>query len=361
MRARPGFTLIELSMAMVIGMIVVFAAISMFQTIQRADIIADVRAEEISQLRRTQAVVSRAMGSLLVMSRDEQTQATQARERRDTAEGQLLAGEEIGGSQGGDGEGISGSDFLDALDEIAESYRARLVLEPDPRFEGITMVRQVRIGETALGQPEATVPQRMEVALSAPCVIPSFEDVRRRYRIAQLGLETIDVGSAIDEVGAVRGAFVFRDERRVNDLGLRLFSFWWHPVAGDSIDAMVFEDAGLDPAMIDGAVQLMDEVVWGRWRFYKEGEWREEFQVLGELDLAAYGELELTTSQNHTVSWLFELAWTVGVDPDEESDASDEGESEGEGAGDESGQGEDSETDGGRTREGRGARQGITS
>ncbi|MEO1278269.1 MAG: prepilin-type N-terminal cleavage/methylation domain-containing protein, partial [Planctomycetota bacterium] len=112
MRARPGFTLIELSMAMVIGLIVVFAAISMFQTIQRADAIADVRAEEIYQLRRSQAVVSRAMGSLLVMSRDEQARADQARERRDSAEEQLLAGEEIGGSQGGGGEGLTGSDFL---------------------------------------------------------------------------------------------------------------------------------------------------------------------------------------------------------------------------------------------------------
>ena len=346
MRARPGFTLIELSMAMVIGLIVVFAAISMFQTIQRADAIADVRAEEIYQLRRSQAVVSRAMGSLLVMSRDEQARADQARERRDSAEEQLLAGEEIGGSQGGGGEGLTGSDFLDALDDIAASYRPRLVLEPDPRLDGVAMVRQVRIGDTALGQPEATAPQRMEVALSAPCVIPSFEDERRRYRIAQLGLDTIDIGSSVDEIGAVRGAFVFRDERRVNDLGLRVFSLWWHPVAGDEIDAMEIEEARLDPALIDGAVQLMDEIVWGRWRFYKEGEWREEFQVLGELDLAAYGELELTTSQNHTVAWLFELAWTVGVDPDEE----------------EAGEGEEgeagSQTDDGQTEEAGGGRAG---
>ncbi|MGD1916647.1 MAG: hypothetical protein ACFCBV_10740 [Phycisphaerales bacterium] len=150
----------------------------------------------------------------------------------------------------------------------------------------------------------------------------------------------------MEGVGAVRGALVFRDERRVNDRGLRGFGRWWHPVAGDEIDAMEIEEARLDPALIDGAVQLMDEIVWGRWRFYKEGEWREEFQVLGELDLAAYGELELTTSQNHTVAWLFELAWTVGVDPDEE----------------EAGEGEEgeagSQTDDGQTEEAGGGRAG---
>ena len=216
------------------------------------------------------------------------------------------------------GEGVSAGELLDVLDDQVESFRPRLLLEPDPRLQGVAMVRRVRIGDTALGEPESTTPQRLEVALSAPCVIPSYEDERRRYRIAELGLAPIDVGSAVDEIGAVRGAFVFRDERRVNDLGLRIFSFWWHPVAGDEVDALAMESARLDPALIDGAVQLIDEVVWGRWRFYKKGEWREEFSVLGELDLAAYGELVLTTAQNHTVAWLFELAWTVGVDPEED-------------------------------------------
>ena len=325
---RRGFTLIELSIAMVIGIIVVFAATSMFQAIQRADIIAEVRANEIHQLRRTQAVVSRAMGSLLVMSRDEQLDAERAREARDRAEQGMLDGEPVGGSQGGDGEDVSAGQLLEVLDAQAESYRPRLTLEPDSRLEGISMVRRVRIGETALGDPEPTTPQRLEVALSAPSVVPSYEDERRRYRIAKLGLVPIDVGSAVDEIGAVRGAFVFRDEQRVNGLGLRIFSFWWHPVAGDAIDALAMESARVDPALIDGAVQLIDEVVWGRWRFYKKREWREEFQVLGELDLAAYGELELTTAQNHTVSWLFELAWTIGVDPDEEAEGDEEGEAE---------------------------------
>ena len=68
--------------------------------------------------------------------------------------------------------------------------------------------------------------------------------------------------------------------------------------------------------------------------------------MLGELDLAAYGELELTTSQNHTVSWLFELAWTVGVDPDDEE------------PGDIEEGGASSETEGGETREAGGATAG---
>lgn len=315
---RSAFTLIELTMAMVIGVVVLLAAMGMFQTMERADAIADVRAEEMHQLQRTQAVVSRAMGSLLVMSRQEQQTAEAARRASDQAQEAVAAGSDLGAAQGGS----TAQDTLDDLAATADSFRPRIRLEPDPALQGVAMTRRVRIGETSLGAPESRSPQRLELALSAPCVIPSYVDVERRYRIAELGLAPIELGSTVDEEGAVRGAFVFRDERRTNDLGLRLFSFWWVPVSGDADDALAIEAQELDPAMIDGAVQLMSEVVWGRWRFFKEGEWRESFEVLGELDLAAYGELELTTSQNHTVAWLFELAWTVGTDPD----APDEGE-----------------------------------
>lgn len=338
MPARPAFTLIELSMAMVIGVIVVFAAMGMFQAIDRADAIADVRADEMAQLRRTQAVASRAMGSLLVMSRDDQRRAESALKARDRAERGMLEGDEVGGDQGGGGDPITGDDFIAALEETLSQYQPRLILEQDPRLSDARMTRRVRIGDTALGEPQTRSPQRLELALSAPCVIPSYEDERRRYRIAQLGLAPIDIGSSVDAMGAVRGAFVFRDERRVNELGLRIFSLWWQPIAGDRTSAMEFEAARLDPAMIDGSVLLMDELVWGQWRFYAEKQWHEQFMVRGELDLAAYAELELTTAQNHTVSWLFELAWTIGVEPEDEADAG-EGDAEAADAGSQTGQG----------------------
>ncbi|MFI4883089.1 MAG: type II secretion system protein J [Phycisphaerales bacterium JB064] len=321
--ARSAFTLIELSMAMVIGVVVLLAAMGMFQTIERADAIADVRAAEMHQLQRTQAVVSRAMGSLLVMSRQEQQTADAARRASDQAQEAVAAGSDLGAKQEG-----GTQDTLDAAAALAASFRPRVRLEDDPALQGIRMTRQVRIGDTALGPPEDTIPQRLELALSAPCVIPSYADIERRYLIAELGLVPVEVGSSVDEEGAVRGAFVFRDERRVNNLGQRIFSFWWLPVSGDEDDALAIEAERIDPAMIDGAVQLMDEVVWGRWRFFKKGEWRNTFEVLGELDLAAYGELELTTAQNHTVAWLFELAWTIGIDPDAPAEGEEETETD---------------------------------
>lgn len=322
--ARQGFTLIELAMAIVIGSIILFAGVGMFQTMERADSIADVRAEENSQLQRTQRVVSRAMGSLLVMSRQDQQAASAARTAQEQAEQAVADGRGLGGGQDEAGE----QETLDGLAATVEKYRPRVLLEPDPRLQGVQMVRRVRIGEQGLGPPESRTPQRLELALSAPCVIPSYADEQRRLTIAKLGLRPVEIGSSVDDDGAVRGAFVFRDERRVNQLGLRVFSFWWLPIAGDADDAEAIEAEQLDPAIVDGAVMLMDSVVWARWRFFKETQWREEFRVLGELDLAAYGELELTTSQNVTVSWLFELAWTIGTDPDDEGDGDAEGEEE---------------------------------
>ncbi|MEQ9097463.1 MAG: prepilin-type N-terminal cleavage/methylation domain-containing protein [Phycisphaerales bacterium] len=315
---KPGFTLIELSMAIVIGTVILFAAMGMFHTMERADSIAEVRAEESFQLQRTQRVVSRALGSLLVMSRQEQQTAEAARTAQEQAEAAVADGRGLGGGQGEQSE----QDTLDDLAATASSFRPRVLLEQDPRLRSQPMVRRVRIGQQGLGQPESTMPQRLELALSAPCVLPSYADTLRRMRIAQLGLETVEVGSSVDEEGAVRGAFVFRDERRLNELGLRVFSMWWIPIAGDEGDAELIESEGLDPAFVDGAVMLIDSIVWARWRFFKEGEWRDRFEVLGELDLAAYAELEMTTAQNVTVAWLFELAWTIGTDPDaEEGDA----------------------------------------
>lgn len=333
---RHAFTLIELTMAIVMGTIILFAAMGMFHTMERADAIAEVRAEENTQLKRTQHVANRAMGSLLVMSREDQQAADAAREAREQADGALAEGEQPGAL----------ADALGDTEDLPDLARPRVLLEPDPRLQGVEMTRRVRIGDQGLGAPETTVPQRLELALSAPCVVPSFADEQRRHRIARLGLAPIELGSSVDAQGAVRGAFVFRDERRVNDLGLRVFSFWWLPVAGDAQDAAMIEAEQIDPALIDGAVMLMDSVVWARWRFYKEGRWRDEFSVFGELDLAAYGELELTTAQNVTVAWLFELAWTVGVDPED-----DEGEA-GEEAIDLDPEIESAQVGGGRTRSG---------
>jgi prepilin-type N-terminal cleavage/methylation domain-containing protein len=316
MRARPGFTLIELSMAIVIGTVILFAALGMFSTMERADAIADVRAEEHTQLQRTQRVMSRAMGSLLVMSRQEQQTAEAAQTAQEQAEAAVAGGSDLGGGQ--DGGGVEQA--LDDLARQAAKYRPRVVLEPDPRLQGVDMQRRVRIGDQGLGDPDSTTPQRLELALSAPCVIPSFVDEQRRYQIARRGQAPVEVGSSVDELGAVRGAFVFRDERRQTELGLPVFSLWWLPIAGDADDAQALEEQQLDPAIVDGAVLLLDGVVWAKWRFFKEGAWREEFRVLGELDLAAYGELELTTAQNVTVAWLFELAWTIGTDPEDEGE-----------------------------------------
>lgn len=303
---RPGFTLIELTMALVMGMVVLVAAMGMFHTMERADAIAEVRAEEHAQLQRTQRVAARALGSLLVMSRQDH-QAAQA-----ALEAMGVERPEPGTS--GALQGGPGASQETEIDPAVYRYRVRL--EDEPRLKDVVMMRRVRIGEQGLGPPEPTKPQRLELALSAPPVLPTYSDVQRRVRIAQLGLVPMGEGSQADAQGAVRGAFVLRDERRVNGLDLRVFSLWWQPVSADAEVADAFESAGVDPALVEGAVMLMDSVVWARWRFFKEGEWRESFQVLGELDLAAYAELELTTSQNHTVAWLFELAWTIGTDPE---------------------------------------------
>jgi len=326
---RGGFTLIEVTLAVVMGAVLLAAAVAMFTTIERADAAATRRADEAFQLERVQRAVVRAMGSLLIATREELERAEAARRALEEGvappEDDPAADDDAGQGQAGQ-EGQPGppdtgpADDTAELEEQLEALRPRVLLETDPALEGLVMTRRVRIGDSGLGPPQTTLPQRLELALSAPPVTPGAEDLRRRWEIADLGADPLEVGESVDDRGAVRGAFVFRDEGRFNDLGLRVFSLWWRPIAADALEAMAQEEQAIDPAVIDGSVLLMDSLVWARWRFFKERQWRESFSAVGEIDLAAYAELELTTAQNTTHSWIFELAWTLGVDPTSEDE-----------------------------------------
>ncbi|MEO1007293.1 MAG: prepilin-type N-terminal cleavage/methylation domain-containing protein [Planctomycetota bacterium] len=318
---RAGFTLIEVSLAVMVGAVILAAAVGMFTTMERADAIATVRAEETFHLERMQRVATQAMGSLLIATREEADEAAEA----EAEAGQ--AASQTDGQPGGQADVLD--DGLDEdgqpLDDDEESMiRPRVLLERDPVLAGRPMTRRVRIGHQGLGPAESAMAQRLELTLSAPPVQQSIEDMERRWDLALLGARPLDAGDNIDDLGAIRGAFVLRDERRVNELGLPVFSMWWRPVAA-GLEADPRLAYAVDPAAVDGAVLLVENLVWARWRFYKQGGWREEFDAYGEIDLAAYAELELTTTQNQTVAWIFELAWTLGLDPD----AEDEGEGDG--------------------------------
>src|SRR5690606_10290496 len=200
---------------------------------------------------------------------------------------------------------------------------------------------------------EATMPQRLELALSAPPATQSARDYRRTLRLQEQGLLPVEMGPEVASDRSVRGAFEFRPEGRATAFGEQIYSLWWRPMAqAETADELAEAPRPVDIALAEGAVELVEEVIWARWRVFKGREWRETYRAITVPDLPAYAELEITTPEMMTASWIFEVAWTIGEDP-----SAPEGGEGGEGAeGDEDAAGEGAE---GAGAEG-GAIQGTT-
>lgn len=170
----------------------------------------------------------------------------------------------------------------------------------------------------------------------------------------------------------MRGAFEFRPEGRVTAFGEQVYSLWWRPMAqAETAEELAEAPRPIDVALAEGAVELVEEVIWARWRVFKERQWRETYRAITVPDLPAYAELEITTPEMMTASWIFEVAWTIGEDPSApegegaEGEAELEGEAGAEGAGGQAGAVQGTTTTGtdGTTSviDESGARQGTTS
>lgn len=295
---RRAFTLLELAIASFLGTMIIIATFGVFGAINRADRRTAARFDRSTQLAVLQRAVQRAWDSVVMA---------------DGAEG-------ITGGRAAT-EAAAGADTGDE-DPEAESEEPlqplRIHLQADPAFEGELMTRRVRL-EQGWGAGEPTPAQRLELALSGPPATQSADDYRRTMRLQEQGLLPVETGPEIGADNSVRGAFELRREDAVTAFGEQIYSLWWRPLARqdpvDPEEALPETPPAVDVALAEGAVKLVNEVIWARWRVFKGREWRDEFRAITVPDLPAYAELELTTPEMLTVNWIFEVAWTIGDDP----------------------------------------------
>src|SRR5690606_9223893 len=106
--------------------------------------------------------------------------------------------------------------------------------------------------------------------VSGPPATQNARDYRRTLRLQEQGVLPVelDPGAEVGADRSLRGAFEFRPEGRVTRFGEQVYSLWWRPVAQPTAAGAV-ADRSVDVAMIDGAVELVEELIWARWRVFK--------------------------------------------------------------------------------------------
>lgn len=307
MMRRGGFTLLELAIASFLGTAVIVATLGVFAAIARADRRTAARFDRSIQLSLLQRSVQRAWDSVVM---------------------------DDGGATEGLDPGALDPESAEPEDPEEPLPPLRILLEPDPALARLSMSRRVAL-ERGWGEGEAIAPQRLELALSAAPAMQSARDYRRALRLQEQGLLPVETGPDVAADRSVRGAFEFRPEDDVTAFGEQIYSLWWRPMAqAETAEELAQAGRPVDVATVEGAVELVEEVIWARWRVFKQREWHETFRAITVPDLPAYAELEITTPEMMTANWIFEVAWIIGEDPSAEpGEGEGEGEADGEGDG----------------------------
>ncbi len=329
--SRRGFTMLEVALASVIGLVIVGVCAAMLTTLERADRLLEVRAGQSGDLQRIHRVMQRMAGSLLLSG-------DAAASRRRTSTTAVAAPE---------------SDAEPTTEPGAIKPPPRFILMTDPALGGVMMSRRVSRGPVA-----ALMPQRLEIVLTDPPV-PSPSRTLEILERARPGItaedleqrletddpQTQDAGSAragtspsgsgmadtFDEdlteapLRATRGAMVFvlaegsRAQQRlvaIREQGetpgsgelssAPLFDLWWVPLPPRPPEGW---EAGIDRAYGPGpdSYKIASDIRFARWQVFSKRERKTEVMVTTENEIPAFIELEIEMGSGLWSNWMFEV------------------------------------------------------
>jgi len=262
-RAQLGFTLLELTLAMLIGSIMVTAALGVFGALARADRAFESRADQTSQSEIIYLVAQRALRGLVV-------------ERPASQE------------------------------EVEELGAPRLVLEPDLSADLPRMTEPGWSSQVILIGSERDRPQRLEVVVDRQPIMSDLMRASPDVTAEQLGLDP-ELFQPV-AVAAERGAF----ELRPNGLATTGKPKWrliWRPMIP------MLDEEGVTrffPAPEGYEVELASDITFLRWQAFVSGDRLLKHTCTQVLELPAYVELELQMAGGTMANWMFEIAWTIG-------------------------------------------------
>lgn len=349
---RSGFTLLELSLAIAVGSVILLAAIAVLGTMQSVSVKFQKRADDVHEIERAQMLLRRALGSVVMAtmseSRESFGQKTMERPRV------LLdnTGEFVGRSPMRTPDHIQERTFRN---EVKKSFRTTGSNDQELTFE----------------HPLGTGLPRLELAVSRHPILPdsmieSLPQTLLEQRALRLALPyefmrdtdsyslPEGVGSTnvlTDEEGspvAVRGVFElvanppppepiapgFQRDPQTWSLYYRPIAIYRRPLedkqsssggrAGENGEGEEESEqqsiANTETEQLveyrllglDESVRILSNVTFLRWIAFQGGQMRNAYRASAVTEMPAYIELEFTTASGLTAQWMFDVTWTVG-------------------------------------------------
>lgn len=304
-RTARGFTLIEVTLAVILSAMVLAGTLSVFLAMRNVEKAFDARYQRTSELDITHTSFSRALLSLQMKAAD----TTQV----------VRAGSEAQAEQ----------ETEEAID------RGRMILEYDP---------------TVNPDSSGWVPQRFEVVCATPPVPAGLATQAASWYTAQAKEESLDFSALDGSQGITRGVFELRRsgerERVMQRLGLigatdpilaesdlelinnpnaaPDWTLWWRPILTEEAEQLnngygPLPDTVGDPeqirARLAGAIPLLRHIDRCIWEMYKGDEFIDTHLGLEMSDLPAYAQFEVVLTNQQYASWMFEIDWVIGDDP----------------------------------------------
>ncbi|MCA9279929.1 MAG: prepilin-type N-terminal cleavage/methylation domain-containing protein [Phycisphaeraceae bacterium] len=356
-RNQSGFTLLELSLAVAVGSVILLAALSVFGTMQSVSTRYQKRADDVHELERAHLILRRAFGSV-VMATMSETRETFGQEMMERP--RILL----------DNSGVLGAWGVMRLPEqiqqrhfdnvVAKSFRStgsnqqKLTFEHPlgtglPRLE-LALSRHPALPDSLRSNVPTTMLQERAARLAMPY---GYADNTQRYQLPEgvggLNALTDEEGSPV----AVRGVFelvanpVPEKPRLAGiDPEPQTWSLYYRPIAiyrrpieeneqsepvrgeetgsesGEQIE-QTEQAIGTKPTEelveyrvlgLEESVQILSNVTFLRWIAFQGGHMRNAYRASAVTEMPAYMELEFTTASGLTAQWMFDVSWSVGAE-----------------------------------------------
>jgi len=369
--ARPGFTMMELVLASVLGILVIIGAFTLFETMDRAKRLQSARLERNVEFALAHKALQQAFRTLLMESANEpkddeldksvkddlDDSFAHPDERREDAADMRFALQPDASKRASGGAmqsldltlttpPIHGATLSSSADADESTQLRQLAME---RRSGSDVYKPVANSDSGFGSKGSG---------SRSSSDSSSGDAQARadrLRAASAGLTgtAADPGSALSAASqdmeaprapGVRGAFEFRSEDDPKILaraaggggGGQLWSLWWKQIPyDDSVDPPSTgsaEDRAHRLQLLALArasrtdtpqIKLLSGITDASWQAYRRRRMVPKMAAKFAKELPAYVELKFETVDGRREDWLFEVAWSYGPEPGSEIAAND--------------------------------------
>lgn len=327
-RNRPhtrgrGFTLLEVTLASIIGALIVLSVLGVLSAFDRSDRALARRFQQADDLVRTQTVLRRTFAKIVLTNEATPDDLPDEPPRKNTSTGSL------------------------PKREAPKAYPAPRLLLTDDTSPGIgTMTRRPQRGQ----EFRPVRPQRLEIVVEAspiaddgpirvtPAMLknsppsetppPAADTNNPAPTGTDLNPDAADQPAEEEEtespIGFVRGTLELRPtvlrpgreppERQTYDL------YWTRLAPRDPTPRL---DTPLPPATrIATSVRIASNITYLNYRVFEDRNWHTQHSAIYFQQLPAYVEVEIETANGLSAKWLFEVGWMRG--PEVPSPAKDE-------------------------------------